>query len=313
MNILLQVTTNLYSSVQSKAENSFWWDFSKDFIVPIGIAILAALTAYYIFISETKRDRRNEDRKKAEERNHKLLFFATLVESCLTVSVQQKNYIKDFIRKIKNDDVDFHLLTFLPLNDLKRVSNVLNLELYMLAFVDKYPSSRKGSIKIFKEIITSIDYLLEIFNQIPKQLEKAQMYDYERKVKMQGLFQSAYNLAGRISMHFEGNDNETSSTLMDLYYNFVNRHPGDYYNINYYYEYFFVPYNDFCSNYIASGKAPLQEIIDLALLTRDAKQLYNQIKSANNVLRADLTIDFKNINRTLIDLRTSARQLLSEI
>ena len=81
-------------------------------------------------------------------------------------------------------------MTFIPLNDLKRASNTLNLEDYLLAYVDKYSSDRKKSIKEFKEIIASIDYLLEIFAQIPQQLQKAQTYDFEKKLKFKVYFKT---------------------------------------------------------------------------------------------------------------------------
>ena len=101
--------------------------------------------------------------------------------------------------------------------------------------------------------------------------------------------------------------------LIKLYNNFVNNHPGNNYDITFYYEHFFVPYNDFCTNYLANGNQPFQELLDLALLTRDGKQLYGHIKSEHQILKEQLANDFKLIYRTLLDLRSNGKKLMSEI
>lgn len=309
---LLQIIFEQHNSIPKNSDNEIWWNASKDFVLPIAIAVLAAYVAYYIFIKETKRDKAIEERKKIEERSDKLLFFSTLIQGCLTTSVQQKNNIKDYIRLIRLNDVDFHLMTFVSLNDLTRVSNVLNLESYLLAYVNNYSADRKKSIKEFKEIIASIDFLLEIYTHIPETLKNAQIYDYERKTKFQNLFQNAYDLTGKIVLKFQNTNPPLVARLNTLYQNFINNYPGNNYDINYYHTYFFIPYNDFCTEYLGLNQ-PFQELLDLALLTRDGKQLYGQIKSEHQFLKEQITNDFKSIYKTLLDLRQNARNLLSEI
>lgn len=310
MQRLLQIYFNQHLD---SVDNNFWWDLFKDFVLPILIAGLAAYIAYFIFVKETKRDKEKEERKKIEERSDKLLFFSTIIESCLTISIQQKNNIKDYIKLIRQNDVDFHFMTFVPLNDLERVSNVLNLETYLLAYVNKYSKNRKTSIKEFKEIMASIDFLLAVYKNISEQLKRVQMYDYERKTKLQNLFRNAYNLIGRLIMIFQQNHPDVFNSFIDIYENFVKNHPGNNYDVNFFYNYFFVPFNDFCAEYFAAGHQPIQELFDLALFTREGKQLYANIKSESQTLKGQLVRDFKLIYGAVLDLRSNSKKLLTEI
>lgn len=44
--------------------NGFWWDLSKDFVLPIILAGFAGYMVYFVFVKETKRDKEQEQKKK---------------------------------------------------------------------------------------------------------------------------------------------------------------------------------------------------------------------------------------------------------
>lgn len=162
--ILLQLRNNVLSNNES---NDCYY-FAKDFILPIGIAILAAWMAYYIFVEETKRDREKEEKKKLEERSNKLLYFSTIIKKCIELSIQQKKNIENYIKRVDENSVEFHMMNFVPLNDLKRICTKMNLEEYLQAYIDKIPDSGKKSVEEFNKIISSLDFLYEFFKKDSK-------------------------------------------------------------------------------------------------------------------------------------------------
>jgi hypothetical protein len=292
--------------------NGFWWDFCKDFCMPLLLGASAAYMAYYIFIRETKRDKANEQVRKQQDQNDKLTFFSVLFDSALKASIQQKNNIKEQIRNIKKNDVDFHLMTQIPLYDLKRISEELNLEDYLLSYTNHYKNDRVASVKEFKNMVAAIDYLYDVFKQIMDQLQRAQMYDHQRKTRYQELFASAYNILGKLMIAFSRHDPQSHAQCTQLLTVFANNHPGNNFDIIFYQNFFFIPFNNFCTNYLEQGGRVTQDILDLAVFTRDGLQTFDEIKSQNNNIKNDLIGDFKNIYRTLMELRKQSKKLISD-
>jgi hypothetical protein len=312
MFFFLQIVFHQDVETLTTGGNGFWWDFLKDFCLPLLLGGLAAYMAYFIFIKETKRDKANEQTRKDEERNDKLIFFSALVESALRTSVQQKNNIKEQIRDIRKNNVEFHLMTQVPLYDLKRITEVLDLEDYLLSYTNHYHKDRKSSVKEFKNLIACTDFLHDIFKQIIDQLQKGQVFDTNRKSRYQDIYANAHNLLGKLMIGFERFDPESHTEIIKLLETFSKNHPGQNFDIIFYQKHFFIPFNDFCTKYLSEGRRVTQEILDLAVFTRDGKQLFDEIRSQNDILRESLTGDFKNIYRTLMEFRENSEKLIND-
>ncbi|MDP3393082.1 hypothetical protein [Sediminibacterium sp.] len=298
--------------MNSSGRNGFWWDLAKDFLLPLVLGVFAGYMAYYIFVKETKRDRVNDEAKKAEERSDKLKYFSALVESALRTSIQQKNNLKNQIKAIRQNNVEFQLMTQVPLYDLKRISEELNLEDYLLAYTNIYSQDRTASVKEFKNTIAAIDYLYDVFQHIIIQLKDSQMYDYQRKKKLQEIYENGWNLSGRLMLYFQRNDPQSYSEFLQLYQNFMQNHQGDNYDLQFYNDFFFVPFNDFCTTYMADNRRIIPEILELGIFTRDGKQSFNQVKSENDIVKNDLIGDFKIIYSSLMELRDNSERLLAD-
>ena len=299
-------------------DHSLLWDFFKDFFLPILLALFAGGMAYFIFIEETRRDKRKEKVRKDEERSDKLLFFSALIGKVLKTATSQKEYIREHIEEIKKNDVDFLLMTFLPLYDLKRVTEALNLEEYLLAYVNYYSIDRKKSVKEFEEIISSIDFLFLIYNGVSAQLEKAQKFDHERKLKFQKLFENAHQLVGSLMLSLR-NDASLQTELITRFKDFSDNSKGKNDDLPFAYEYFMVPFNTFCLEYIntiesriSKGEEVNQDILNLATITRNGKQLYGEIKWQNQLLKNDLSQDLIKINLALDDLEKASKNIIRD-
>lgn len=292
--------------------NTFWWDLSKDFILPIAIATLAALMAYFIFIKETDRDKKKEELKQQQVRHDKLLYFSALIKSVLENSIQQRNNLNDLINKIGQDHIEFQLMTQIPLYDHKRIIETLDLESYLLSYTNHYNENREDSVKEFKGIMSSIDFLYDQFMQIIDQRLKTQTFDLERKLKFQTIFESSHKALGILILVFERQDNQHSKMFLDIFKTFRENHPGNNYDLTYYNNSFFSPYNEFCINYLEDHQPVTQEILDLATGSRDGMQVYNQIISENEIAKQDLIEQLEHINQAITELEKHSNNLLTD-
>lgn len=292
--------------------NGFWWDLSKDFVLPILLAGFAGYMVYFVFVKETKRDKEKEQKKKDEEQFDKLRYFSALVESALRASVEQKDNLEKHILAMGQNNLDFQLMSYVPLYDFKRISEELNLEEYLLAYTNHYDKDRAASIKEFKNIIASIDYLYDVFISIKSQLEKSQANDYERKKTFQQLYQQSYDLIGGLMLYFGGNDKQSFNEVTLLLQNLQQNNRGNNDDLNYHYKFFIEPFNNFCIQYSMSGRQLLPQILQLAAYTRDGKQVFFDIQKHNDDLKNDLNEDFKAVCQCLNEFQATSQQMLKE-
>jgi hypothetical protein len=302
---------------------SDYYAFSRDFVLPLLLAIGAFLTAYFIFFRETKREKvkevkamlhekKKENERKIEEQKDKLLYFTALVESSINLVTGQIEFIQEFIKDIRSAPTIFPLLTWEPLDDIKRINSTLDLEVYLLAYVNQYSDPRIASVKEFKRIIGSIDFFHINFNQLLSQIEKAQKFDYDRNLQMQTIFHQSYKLTGELLLFYIKSLPVESRPLEDILNKFSSKHDGDNSNITQYYEYFLQPVNDFCVTRMGSDDISLPLVKELALLTRDGKQLYEQIKFQNLLIADMLEGDCQNIITVINRLNDDAKKLIKD-
>lgn len=310
MNIVAQMVVHNYQQV-SDTGGQYWYNLGKDYVLPLILAIVAGCVAYYIFVSETKRDKQKELDLKSLERNDKLIFFSTSVDSAIKTATQQESYLKSYLRLIREDDVNFHHLQFVPLNNFQRIVEVLDLESYLLAYVNKYDANRTASIKEYKNILANIDYLYHNFKLIFEQVQRAQQFDYERKMEYKATFYKIFNALGDIYTELQ-DDQDSYQKFYAIIDNFTQNDQIDKYNITFYFEQFFTPIHEFCLEYFVDEKPKTKVLTNMAVASRDGKQMYEHIQVENQQLRLELVKDFKGIYKSILDLKKLASKLIAD-
>lgn len=289
-------------------DNSLIYELGKDYLLPICIAILAAWIVYFVFLRETKRDKQNEEIKKKNESEDKLLYLSALIDNIIKFSFIQNKFLKEYINKINADDTIFYPLAIVPYNDVTRVSIELNLEEYLLAYTNHYNIDRKASVKEFKLMITSIDILHKHLEQLTETIRTALDHNTKAKSKLEILFKESHSLAGNLMETLRISHIIHYAELEKIYSNFQSnfKDPND---LNYFYNAFFVPVNNFCVDRLHIG---MKEIKDLAIATRDSKGLFLQIKSQNQNLKEVILDDQKQISETATELKNIAKKILTD-
>ncbi len=300
---------NIAITCQPLVTQSHFYDIIKDFLVPATLAITAACVAYFIFVKETRRDRHNDEEKKKQERLYTLTYFSFLAKSIVKTAEQQNNYLNELIGKIENDDVEFHLLTYLPLDDLRRINQVVNLDEYLLAYTDYYKEiDRNTLVKEFKEIISCVDFFYFIFTEMRNVQQRALLNDEANKRRYQDLFYKGYNILADVEYALRS-ETTFHSAFLQITNTISANHKGNNYDLIFYQKYFFEPINELCVNYLDSGLPEIRVVADLAVITRDGKQAYLHIKSENQHMKAIVEADYKVISDAIVDLKLASERL----
>jgi|GEM_PF-1936505 len=307
---LLQIIFHQDCDSCSIEGSSFLYDFSKDFILPILLAILAAYAAYYIFIKEGKRDKIKEGQIQIQEESDKLNYLSVMVQDIISTSEQQGEHILAFVEELKTNPLDIPLLTFLSINNLRRITVDLNLEKYLLSYVSHFAEDRPKAIKEFNEVIASIDMLHEIFKSIPEQLIKAVNYDYERRIRIQEIHSKAHNLLGPLTIKLNATDMKVADELGTIGNKYMAGFTSSY-DLRYFYNEFFIPFNAFATQYIGKGRPEDIELQELAILTRDGKQNFLHAISENETFRDQFFEDYERVKDAIESLKKSSARLKS--
>lgn len=297
----LNFLTNCFANKSPAAPLHTCYDIAKDFLLPMFLGIMAAIAAYYIFYRETKLGKEKEQSAHDQAIRDKLTYFTALLSNIQKTSAEQNKMLQEFIDEIEADSISFPLLTYMPIQDLQRLIG-LDVESYLLAFAEFYTEDRKASIKRFKDIMVSSDFLHHIFKSIFDQVKNGQQFDFERKAQYQELYYRSFNTCGRFMMQIEELP-EWKGRFLKIFDKFHANHKGDNYDLPFYFDYFFQPVNDFCTNYVTAGLPITNEFEEIAITTRDGKQLFHHIQVQNQQIAKDFEGGYQKIKHSLVELK----------
>lgn len=290
---------------QSSNSSANIYDVCKDFVLPIVAMIATIWLAFRIFVKETRQNSKRENKIKLERENEKLKFFSSLVKESFTSIEQQLQNMTQNIALTKTDNISFHYLRHIPLNNLKRISESNSIEEFLHSFTSRYRND-PDKVKTFQVIISSIDYFLFQFILIEEQWKKAQHYDFERKMKFKDLYERSINQLGSIMIKNKDRLHE----VLDKFYNVKKDFEKKIaltskYDLTCHCENFLIPINKICQDNIELMPA----IYDLGMLTRDAIATFKHIKSENDTLKDELIVTHETASKQFEKFKKASENL----
>ncbi len=257
-------------------------------------------------------DRREIELKNQE--NDKLMYLSTIVNSCTNSSIIIQSNIEIVIDKINSDNLKFHLISFVSLNDLERICNKLDLEKYLLAYTNFYSSERHLSIKEFEVIISSFDYLADLFIQLKERMRLSLQFDYERKLKLKKIYEESEGLIQKLQIVLfrtaKNSYQELDNILKAYYLNKEQQSIPE--NYQFHNDYYFKPVFELINNKIDPNKPYNQDLVSILSYSNSAMLLLDEIKIHNDSIKNDLTTDSKNIASVIEHLKTNSQKLISD-
>lgn len=293
---LLQIILHQDCNGCTTGGNSFWWDVSKDFILPVCLGITAAVVAWVIFVGETKRDRKKEQNAELQSQINNLHFFLNVSEKILKMARQQVVYMNDLVKKVKETPRNTPLLTFLPLHDVRRLSHETALEKYMHAYIAQFNEKREILIIEFNNIVSSVDYFLDVFTMLRGEMERSVKADFERKNQLKKIFDLANEAFGLIleDKSFDGKIKNDLLAIGDHFYRGLLKNNLDaiYYHNNYFTPFF---------NYFIGLKPEKMNklLLDFGAHLRDGLSQYGLIVDANLQMAEEIVSQIKGIEKVI--------------
>lgn len=313
-----QVFFNQYSTVQEQAHT--WYDWSKDFIWPIVIALVGAWVALKVFFNGVRvnqaaeRARRDvelqdERNRKNQERNDKLLFFATILNNVINVADRQKKYMLEFIENTNKDQVTHHPFHKASLNEIRRVTNVIDTEQYLLSYTNFYSKDRKEAVTQFSNILGNVDFLHDIFVGQQEAINKG-LDIYQRRINDFGSIQKQTDIFLR---NFYLNPNSLPKALyLELKLLYDEYHKKCEENKSLYalfVDFLFEPLEKFCLKCFSSGVSITQELRQLYEFTLAGISEFNLLKLSHLNLAQYFQDQTSDIEGCINQLKTITNHL----
>ncbi|KQT17097.1 hypothetical protein ASG31_12160 [Chryseobacterium sp. Leaf404] len=257
------------------------FDFFTDpqFLRNIISAIIGTGTALLIFYLTTKRDKKKDDDKKEEEINNRISNFVNLLNLSRSHALNTIQNLSEMINNYSRNNVEFQLLRFSPNKSFDRLDENLKNENYFQAFAKKYGSDK---IPNYNRLTFIIDYFNIQLNNLWEMVEKAQEFDYQRKVNFNDLSKIAINKVARLTIETNNglNDNDIEvkgRILVDYHENMQNSITHNYVYLRRFLE-------EGLRNQISNSN-----VTDLIELIKEVSELYNEIISQIDYHKESLT------------------------
>lgn len=156
-------------------------------LIGAGVSLLVLLLTIFW-------ERRKATAEVKKQRRKKLIYCAALIKPIIAYSDQQGANIKRFADMLKDDPLEFPLLTFAPKSDLDKFIHKVDEEAFFEAFTTVYQPYEK-SVREFKGITSTINYQNLQMDQVLEMVKTSQTYDQERKLKFKNSLKTATELA----------------------------------------------------------------------------------------------------------------------
>lgn len=302
MEIIKQVISIIYFFTYLKVQDSLLYNCLKDFILPIIIAISGAYFAYYYFVKQNRIDKEKDETKKNEERINKLFYFTIIVEYALENSLEQLNNLKNLIEQTSKSPIELVLMVQSPMHNLKIITDVLNLEEYLIAYTNYYPENRKASVIQFKNIFNSFTMLDGMFKQIPLELQEKYNIEIDGKKRIADIVPKVIDLLSIVLEEFRTNEIESFNELMKQIHPYMSPNISqlaspDLIGLN---NTLMLPISNFCDNYNFVKQNKMSDNhVELGLLTSECVSIYNTIIDKTKELIILLKAHEKEIFETI--------------
>ena len=190
----------------------------KEFLQNFLSTLIGSGTALLVFYLTIRNEKKKSTELREQETENRMRNFDNLVSSSISHAEGTIQNLNEIITLYNTNNLDFQLLRFAPNKSFERLDELLKNEDYFQSFVQKYGYSK---VDTFNKISLEIDYFNMQINELWKMFEKAQNFDYERKVKFKNMSSNILNLLAKLTIRTDnGIPAEDLEKLNTHLYNF---------------------------------------------------------------------------------------------
>lgn len=301
----------LYKLFIENFQETLLYNIVKDFLFPLFLALISVMTAYFFFFRQILNDNQKNNEAKKEDLKNKLTYFALIVHNAIQNSKEQNKNLNNLIHDLKDLEIDSRPQYIAPLTDLKIIVKKINVENYLLSFLEYYSKGNKiENAGKFKTIIDSCGMIYQIFSQNDKFLKDKLKLETEGKIKFSAIVSECAGLLGKClqKMHDEKNSlfpefikiNENINKKMSSYGDDFLR--GQNYLV-------LKPCLELLDSWNQKNIVFDEDLGNLWIISKEGNELYNNMSRNNKLLLNHLIKNFETVNDLLIDIENSSKQL----
>jgi hypothetical protein len=157
-------------------------------------ALIGAAVSLFVLILTIFWDRIKEWLDQIDRRKKKLIYAAAIIKPIIVYSKEQANNMKNFAEALRQNPLEFPLLTFGPKSDIEKFIHQVDDEFLFEAFTTTY-KPYWVSVRTFKSITSTISYQNLQIEQVLEMIKTSSSFDYERKVKFKEYIKTSTNFA----------------------------------------------------------------------------------------------------------------------
>jgi len=244
----------------------------------------------WLYNKQSKKQKAEEVKIYKQQQEEKLIYFSMLLEKIANVINTMQENIKQSINLIDIDNTNFYALTVVPLEDLDRVSNKLNLEEYLLVYIKH--SKSNDSIKNFQNIISLVDSTYHLLLNLEKTTEKAGRVNFEEGQKVANISSKLRDLIRPLSVGRTTLPTDTVLELHKIFGDHFSNSKGELKDVK---NHFFAPINNLILTLMHSSSLITTEMEILAVTSLDGMEAFSSLEREMDEYKQLLNFDLNQL------------------
>lgn len=277
-------------------------DFLYNSFAELFGALLGAGIALLLFYRQNRKDERERDEKSREKMLLKNRYLVQTLMAVLDVGEKYRASAADFSRDVEQNPIEIPELTKYPIQDLKRLQNIVDDDQYYYSFIETYGSD-EFAINAFRKIANISNYLESQLPQFMFQdyIEK----DFARKNRFKELFTILFDGVHEIGVSSEEENPVLYQEIEEILGNYYRDIKRNQYDITYHMDNFITPLKGLLLAKYFDDKEMRSKLMEI----RTIELLYKDI-IAQNLRVAERFVNFSD---TMDQVMGELRKLLTDL
>ena len=302
---------NIFKLFIENFQESLLYSVIKDFLFPLFLALISAITAYYLFFRQILNEKQKELVLKNEELKNKLTYFTLTIHHAIQNAKEQNENVQGLISQLQKIEIDSHSLIIAPLTDLKNIVEKIDVENYLLSFLKYYSDGNKiENAGKFKIIVDSCGMINHIFIQNDKFLEDKLKLEVEGKMKLSEQVQECAGLMGKCLQKMKEDKNPLFTEMIKIHVDCnqkLSSFGNDFLRGQYYL--FLKPCLNLLDNWNEKHIEFDENLGELWIGAKGGVELYNYLTVNNKILINHLNRNFNSVNELINDIEKASIEL----
>jgi hypothetical protein len=268
----------------TKDSSSFW---SLDLFKAIFTPFVGTLTALGVFYLTSRRDRRKEEAKKANDSRNRAKYISNLLNDTIKTTQKQTMSLYEFLPKLQTDFTNYHPIPRIVNSNLDRLIRVLGDEISFTSITKvDIGDSIDEKIEVYNKLVSKVDFVDAILTNLMSVAQNKTRQKAIDDLEIQTATDGILVHSNTIMLELQNSESPT-----DLEQEFVKgfieidkalRSQTEQ-GISTFHNYLVLPANAFINRFYSNNFRKIEQLQLLARAIDQSRRLYSQMKVNNDI------------------------------